>query len=232
MLESQDLLSFASVWPPLNTPQPLEALPPRRKVVQEGRRCDQLFIVDTGWLVAFRQLPDGGRQIFNFWLPGEVCGVELIACPTAPYCVATMTECRLWRMSRETIARRDFDLSDALTALACRNSLILRERIVGLGRRSAHVRVVHLLLELTYRRRWVCGFDEPLPLTQLEVADSTGLTETYVNRIFKRLRNRDQLAVSREGLRLLDPSTLMREVQFNPAYLGKASTPAQTVAAA
>jgi CRP-like cAMP-binding protein len=92
--------------------------------------------------------------------------------------------------------------------------------------------VVHLLLELTYRRRWVCGFDEPLPLTQLEVADSTGLTETYVNRIFKRLRNRDQLAVSREGLRLLDPSTLMREVQFNPAYLGKASTPAQTVAAA
>ena len=214
-----------------DTPRDIETLPARRKLLQEGRRCDELFVVHYGWLVAFRQLPDGGRQIFNFWLPGEICGAEFIAIWTAPYCVATMTSCRLSRISREILAKRDEDMSIALAALACRTSLILRERIVGLGRRSAPVRVAHLLLELTYRCRNGAG-DEPLPLTQLEVADSTGLTATYVNRIFRVMRDRGQLEVSREGLRLLDAAQLMREVRFNPAYLDEASLPAGAFLAA
>ena len=218
-------LSFRPlVSPTVETPRDVEILPARRKLLQEGRRCDELFVVHRGWLVAFRQLPDGGRQIFNFWLPGEICGAELIAIRTAPYCVATMTACHLSRLSREILAKREADTSIALAALACRTSLILRERIVGLGRRSAPVRVAHLLLELTHRCRNGAG-DELLPLTQLEVADSTGLTETYVNRIFRIMRDRGQLEVSREGLRLLDAARLMREVQFNPAYLDEGRIP-------
>jgi CRP-like cAMP-binding protein len=233
MLESIYNPSFRpAVSPNALAPHALEAMPARRKLLQEGRRCDELFVVHRGWLVAFRQLPDGGRQIFNFWLPGEVCGVEFIAIQTAPFCVATLTACQLSRVPRDAVARRDIETSSALAALACRNSLILRERIVGLGRRTAPVRVAHLLLELTCRSRIGSGCNEPLPLTQLEVADSTGLTATYVNRIFRMMRDRGQIEMSREGLRLLDVPRLMREVRFNPAYLDEARIPAGTFVAA
>lgn len=233
MFEPTSNLSFRpAVSPTFERARDVEMLPARRKLLQEGRRCDELFVVHSGWLVAFRQLPDGGRQIFNFWLPGEICGSEIIAIHTAPYCVATMTDCQLSRVSREILTKRDVDMSIALATLACRTSLILRERIVGLGRRSAAVRVAHLLLELTYRARNRAGRDEPLPLTQLEIADSTGLTATYVNRIFRKMRDRGQLEMSREGLRLLDSAKLMREVHFNPAYLDEASIPADAFVSA
>jgi len=39
------------------------------------------------------------------------------------------------------------------------------------------------------------------------------------------MRDRGQLEVSREGLRLLDAARLMREVQFNPAYLNEGRIP-------
>jgi CRP-like cAMP-binding protein len=201
-----------------DVPPAVELHPARRKLVQEGRRCDELFVVHSGWLVAFRQLADGGRQIFNFWLPGEVCGVEFIACRTAPYCLATLMPCRLSRVSRERLDASSAT-GAALAALACRNSLILRERIVSLGRRSAFVRIVHLLLELTLRSRQLSGADWPLPLTQLEVADSTGLTVSYVNRILRLMRDRGQLEMSRDGLRLIDADGLMRVVGFSRAYL-------------
>jgi CRP-like cAMP-binding protein len=232
MLAPTNNFSFPAASPSLERLHAVEAQPARRKLVQEGRRCNELFVVHQGWLVAFRQLPDGGRQIFNFWPSGEVCGAEFIAIRTAPFCVATMTACRLSRVPLESVASRDIDTSRALAALACRNSLILRERIVGLGRRSAPVRVAHLLLELTYRCRSGSGLDEPLPLTQLEVADSTGLTATYVNRIFRMMRDRGQLEMSREGLRLLDVGKLMGEVQFNPSYLDQAYIPASGVLSA
>ena len=200
----------------------VETVPPRRKLVQEGRRCDEFFWVHTGWLMAFRQLPDGGRQIFNFWLPGEMAGVELLAFSAASYSVATMTACRISRLARGSIDAEDVfpGGSAALTMLACRNSLILRERIVSLGRRTAFCRVAHLLLELGLRAGLTCGETmAPLPLTQLEIADSTGLTAPYVNRIFRTMRERGFLKVLKEGCVLRDAEKLMKLVEFRPHYL-------------
>ena len=59
----------------------------------------------------------------------------------------------------------------------------------------------------------------PLPLTQLEIADSTGLTAPYVNRIFKTLRERGFLKVSKEGCELQQTEKLMKLVEFRPNYL-------------
>lgn len=203
---------------------PLVALtvPPRRKLVQEGRPCGDLFMVHAGWLMAFRQLPDGGRQIFNFWLPGEIAGVELLAFAAAPYSVATITSCRISRLARGSIEAEDIFPGGlaTLTMLACRNGLIMRERIVSLGRRSAFCRVAHLLLELGLRAGLTRGETTvPLPLTQLEIADSTGLTAPYVNRIFKTLRERGFLKVSKAGCELQEAEKLMKLVEFRPNYL-------------
>ena len=209
----------------------LDSLPPsevvagRRKLVQEGRPCEDLFVVHSGWLAAFRQLPDGGRQIFNFWLPGEAAGIEFFACKVAPFSVTTLTPCRVTRLSRDRLqawTQASPHAAALLFGLVCRNNVILRERMVGLGRRSAFCRVAHLLLELAMRRNNGAipkNGGTPLPLTQLEVADTTGLTAPYVNRIFRSMRERGFLTISKDGLEIRDFDKLMRLVGFRPHYL-------------
>jgi len=181
--------------------------------------------VHSGWLAAFRQLPDGGRQIFNFWLPGEAAGIEFFACKVAPFSVTTLTPCRVTRLSRDrlqTWTQASAHAAALLFGLVCRNNVILRERMVGLGRRSAFCRVAHLLLELAMRRNNGAipkNGGTPLPLTQLEVADTTGLTAPYVNRIFRSMRERGFLTISKDGLEIHDFDKLMRLVGFRPHYL-------------
>lgn len=196
--------------------------PSGRKVVDEHRPCHDVFIVHDGWLAAFRQLADGGRQILNFWLPGDVGGIELLACRTAPFSVCTITPCRISRLRRSTLLKACEGDELVRTALAatCRNSLMLREHLVSLGRRTAFASIAHLLLELAMRSDGGIAREQSalLPLTQVEIADATGLTAAYVGRQCGIMRERGFLTHDRSGLQLHNIQKLMRMVQFDPDY--------------
>ena len=72
---------------------------------------------------------------------------------------------------------------------------IFREWIANVGRRDARMRVAHLLCEFALRLKSAGLGDETgyeLPMTQEQLADSTGLTPVHVNRTLK--------ALEREGL--------------------------------
>jgi CRP-like cAMP-binding protein len=132
----------------------------------------------------------------------------------------TITDCHVSAIAPEVIKR--YTGGDVLNSLLCQNSIILRERMVSLGRRSAFLRVAYLLLELTLRQRKADGSHHLLPLSQLEVADSTGLTSVYVNRLFGTMRASGRIEVSRRGIRLCEVEAFSREVEFNPPYLANA----------
>src|SRR3546814_11832056 len=72
------------------------------------------------------------------------------------------------------------------------DAAINREWILSIGRRSALARVAHLLSEL-HVRMGIIGLVHdrryPLPLTQTDLADATGLTAVHVNRMLKKLRD-------------------------------------------
>ncbi len=72
---------------------------------------------------------------------------------------------------------------------------VQREWTLNVGHRTAYERIAHLLCEMIFRLRAVglsdgksCDF----PLTQVDLADATGLTSVHVNRTLQELR--------REGL--------------------------------
>ena len=58
-----------------------------------------------------------------------------------------------------------------------------------------------------------------MPLSQLEVADTTGLTEAYVNRLFQSMRARGRIELSRGGIQVREVKAFSREVNFEPRYL-------------
>ncbi|WP_238291148.1 Crp/Fnr family transcriptional regulator, partial [Methylobacterium longum] len=98
----------------------------------------------------------------------------------------------------------------------------LREWLVNVGRRSAEERIAHLMCELLLRLRAVgrtAGDGYALPITQEDLADTTGLTSVHVNRTLGSLKQRGLIALSGRQLRILDLAGLETLAEFKPNYL-------------
>ena len=115
-----------------------------------------------------------------------------------------------------------FEIEGAALWCALQEEAISRERIVALGRRSARGRVAYLLCELVWRQRAVeLGEDDAmrLPLTQVEFADTLGLTSVHVNRIMQGFRREELIMLAHHRLTLLDVERLQEIAGFNQNYL-------------
>ena len=91
-----------------------------------------------------------------------------------------------------------------------------------MGRRTSLERVVHLMCELYLRTRNVGLEFQPdlkLPLSQLLLADSLGMTPMHVNRILKTLRLSGAMTRKRGSLHIVDPAKLLQIASFDENYL-------------
>jgi CRP-like cAMP-binding protein len=179
----------------------------------------------------YRLLPEGKRQILTFLIPGDVFDLHAFLLEAMDHSIGTLVPTRLAPISRATV----FDLFDrhpqigaALWCSALQEEAINRERIVALGRRSARGRVAYLLCELVWRQRAV-GLAEDhairLPLTQVELADTLGLTAVHVNRILQRFRRDNLISLTQRRLTLLDIERLQEIARFNQDYLHLSGAP-------
>jgi CRP-like cAMP-binding protein len=99
---------------------------------------------------------------------------------------------------------------------------IMRAWIVSMGRRSSIERVAHLICELYLRARNIGLADDgefALPLSQLVLADSLGMTPVHINRVLKELRLAGAMAVKRGSVAILDTGKLVRIAGFDENYL-------------
>ena len=93
---------------------------------------------------------------------------------------------------------------------------------MGLGRRTAQMRLAHFLCEVSYRlqlrgRNDLDAFE--FPLTQSELADILGLSTVHVNRVLQALRSRGLIELSRNLLVIRNRTGLYEIAEFDPGYL-------------
>jgi CRP-like cAMP-binding protein len=181
----------------------------------------------------YRLMPDGRRQILTFLIPGDLFGLHAFLLKVMDHSVGTLVPTRLAWISRATA----FDLFEhhprigaALWWSALQQDAINRERIVALGRRSAGGRVAYLLCELVWRLGAVgLGADHAiqLPLTQIELADTLGLTAVHINRVLQGMRRDALIALENRRLVLRDVEKLQEIAGFNQEYLLFGGAPAE-----
>ena len=189
------------------------------------------FVLTHGIACRYRLLADGKRQILTFLIPGDVFDLHGFLLKAMDHSVGTLVPTRLAAISRAMV----FDLFEhhprigaALWWSALQEDAINRERIVALGRRSARGRVAYLLCELVWRQRTVGLSDDNairLPLTQLELADTLGLTPVHVNRILQELRRDDLITLAHRRLTVGDVERLQELAECNQDYLHLESAP-------
>ena len=96
------------------------------------------------------------------------------------------------------------------------------EWIANVGARSAHQRVAHLICEMGLRLAAVGRAQDnsfEWPMTQIEVADATGLSAIHVNRVIRRLRADGLIELTGKTIKVGDWDALQNAGEFKPDYL-------------
>src|SRR5438477_6036926 len=194
-------------------------------IVIEGETPHAAFVVTRGIAHRYRLMPDGRRQILTILIPGDVFDLHGFLLKAMDHSVAALGPARIAVITRETLmdlAQNYPRIRAALWWSAMQEQAIMRERIVALGRRSARGRVAYFLCELVWRQRAV-GLAEDhairLPLTQVELADTLGLTSVHINRILQGFRRDNLISLAHHRLTLLDVEKLQKIAGFNQDYL-------------
>ena len=198
-----------------------------KDVIVAGYPYSCLYVTHRGWLLRYKILHDGSRQIIDFILPGDIFGLQLCLFKASIYSIATVTEATLYSVPISMIDKlfeRSPKLSKSLFWSAIRAEAILGEHLTDAARRSAYERVSHLLLELFVRLR-KAGLTQKMsfemPLTQEHISDALGLTTVHVNRTLRSLREDKLIQFSRGRVTILDFEALSLLSDFENSYLAE-----------
>ncbi len=202
-----------------------ERFPADVDIVAEHSVPRSVFLVKEGVAIRYRVMPNGGRQIMTFLIPGDLCDIHVFLLKAMDHAIATVTPVCIAPIPREDMMTVFLDhprISAALWWSSLQEEAMLRERIVSLGRRDARGRIAYLLCELFWRHEAVGMTSDgvfSLPLTQEELGDTLGLTAVHINRILKEYRNRGLIAIKDRSLHLLNLAELQRIAGFTKEYL-------------
>ena len=200
-------------------------LPANFHLIREGDEPDPVFVILEGWACGYKMLPDGGRQIMSFMLPGDFCDIHIAVLEAIDHNIMTLTKARVASLPRaqmETLVRARPALTQAFWWSQLVDQSILRAWIVSMGRRKSVESVAHLMCELYIRMRNIglASDDEcRMPLTQLVLADALGLTPVHVNRVLGVLKEAKVMELKRGSLKIINSAKLAEIAGFDGNYL-------------
>ena len=199
---------------------------PKRHVIREGDRPQQVHLMVEGWAARYKAMPDGSRQIVAFLLPGDFCDLHVAILGEMDHAIVAVTQCRVAFIpsaEMDELTSHHEGLTRALWWGTLVDEAVLRSWIANNGRREAEARIAHLLCELHARMKLIGLVSSEdrfnLPITQEEIADATGLTPVHTNRMLQRLRQMGLIDLHDRVLTVLDLPQLRRVAGFDPNYL-------------
>jgi CRP/FNR family nitrogen fixation transcriptional regulator len=135
----------------------------------------------------YRILADGRRQIAEFFLPGEVFGLQ--ADRGHRVSAEAVTDCEVIAVRRSRLSERalsDMGTAHKLLALTLHHLFRSEEHMLVLGRKSARERLAWFLMDLA--ARIPAPRQVELPMSRQDIADFLGLTIETVSRTMTQLQ--------------------------------------------
>ncbi|GJD54417.1 Crp/Fnr family transcriptional regulator [Methylobacterium dankookense] len=194
-------------------------------LVNEGDHPQYSHIILDGFACRYRILPDGGRSILAYLIPGDGCDLHASILNRMPHSISTLTPCTVayigYSKVKEMAAYRP-NIYLALWWSILTDEAILQEMLVGVGRRSPDKQVAHFLCDV-FTRLQALGLGQApnfrLPLSQSDLADTAGLSRIHVYRVLSKLRDLNFIKVRHKGIEVLDLEKLRKFAAFDCGYL-------------
>jgi CRP/FNR family nitrogen fixation transcriptional regulator len=175
-----------------------------QEIFAEGDSADSVYKVVSGAVRGIRLLADGRRQITDFYLPGDVFGIELG--PTHGAAAEALCDAVVISARRSGLTE-DKEQPSQLWRQTLRELRRSRDHVLTLGRQSAMERLARFLVDLAARTGARASLT--LPMTRQDIADYLGLTIETVSRTLTQMQAKGLVRI--EGgrrVRLLRPAAL------------------------
>lgn len=209
----------------LALPNKVRHLEPGQYVVREGDAPTHSCLVLSGFAIRHKVAGNGGRQIVNIHMSGDMVDLQNSLLSTADHNVQALSRMTAAFIPREAIVELAFSrpaVGKALWMETLVEGSIAREWITNIGRRDSLARVAHVLCEFAYRLDAVgigpeCEYE--LPMTQEQLADAIGLTPVHVNRTLKALDALELTKRSKKSVKITNLKKLAEVGDFRSMYL-------------
>jgi CRP-like cAMP-binding protein len=183
------------------------------------------FALIDGWMSREIVLNDGRLQLTALFVPGDILDLDADLIGDCEYFLHAVTDVTVARISRFQLRRLvEFHphLRDAFAWMRLQQLANKRELLVGVGRRNAAERITHFFCEIFHRLRCVgltLGNECQLPLTQVQLAQLTGMTTVHLSRSMALLRSQELIEWQAGRLSIPDLKRLEDFACFEPSYL-------------
>lgn len=202
----------------------VRAVPAETEMVVDGQTALECQVLLEGQAFRHKTTADGRRQIIAFLAPGDILDLQRVLMGV-DFGVTALTACHtapIYSVRLEALMQARPAIGRAIWRTSFVEASIQREWMIGMGRRTAHARVAHLLCEVFLRLSRLgltqgerCRF----PWTQSHIADAAGLSGVHTNRVLQALRRRGLIVLRNRELRICDWAALAAIAEFDPAYL-------------
>jgi CRP-like cAMP-binding protein len=174
---------------PLGVNMRLEADKP---LFWEGDKADYTYKIISGAIRVCKLMPDGRRQVSDFFLPGDLIGFDFAGVHnvTAEAIVESIVR-RYPKQSIERVVRDNPVMARDMLTLAYDRLATAQVHMVTLGRKNAAERIASFLVTHAHRSTAARrpGQSVALPMSRGDIADHLGLTVETVSRVLSRLRH-------------------------------------------
>jgi CRP-like cAMP-binding protein len=194
-------------------------------IVSKGDRPETIAIIVDGFACRYKILQNGRRPIVWFHVAGDAPDLEGLYLDTMDHSIGTMQETTVLYIPHAEM----FDLFGRMPQIqvifwrwTLADASALREWLTNAGQRDAYGRIAHLLCELITRLQATGLAGGPvcrLPVTELDLAEATGISTVQVNRALKRLRAEGMIKLRAGKLTVLDWGGLKAAGEFDQSYL-------------
>lgn len=205
-------------------PGELVSVAANRDFVRLGERVERSCLVVSGLAGRFGQTRNGERLITSLHIPGDMADLHSLSLPTSSAALHALTDTVIYRVPHEALhalCRRFPMIAEAFWRDCMVDSAILSEWALRNGRLPAKARIAHLICELSLRTAVGREAGDTLDwqLSQIQLADVTGLTSVHANRMLRELREQGAAVIRNRRVEILDWRMLRAIGEFDDQYL-------------
>ena len=206
----------------LSLPGHFELIKPNRDFVRLGEKVDHACLIVSGLAARFGQTRSGERQMTALHIPGDMADLHSVVLPKAATALQSIGETLIYRVPHpalHALAGTSLALAEAFWRDCTVDAAVLSQWSLVNARLSAKSKVAHLLAEICCRfAHGTCedGATFDWQLTQVHLADTTGLTPVHVNRMLRAIREEGAAEIVDRRMRVLDWKGLCAMAEFDP----------------
>ena len=176
---------------------------------EAGDVFKSIYAVRSGALKSYSIDENGDEQVFGFFLPGELLGMDAIDTGTHVSSAMTLENsavCEIPFHQVESLSHVIQNLQSHMYRLLSREIRQDQELQMLLGKKTAEERMSAFLvnLSLRYEQRKLSPFRFRLPMARADIGNYLGLAVETVSRVITRLQNNCILSVDGKEVEILD----------------------------